>query len=77
MLSQPGFTAQDVLALAVGGEGVVVVVVVVPCAVDLGLGVVNLHVDTGMAFRMSFSVRRGRIRCVALPALLTWLTPIT
>ena len=64
MLAQPGFAAQDVLALAVGGEGVVVVVVVVPCAVDFGLVVVNLHVDIGMAFRMSSSVRRDRIRCV-------------
>ena len=51
--------------------------VVVPCVVDLGLVVVNLRVETGMAFRVNVSVRRGRIRCIALPALLTWLRPIT
>ena len=51
MLAQPGFAAQDVLHLAVEGEGVVVVVVVVLCG-GLGLVVSILHVDTGMAFRM-------------------------
>ena len=51
--------AQDVLPLAVGGQGVVVVVVVVPSAVDLGLVVVSLHAETGMAFRLSFPSVEG------------------
>ena len=32
--------------------------------VDLGVVVVFVHVDTGMAFGMSSSVRHDRIRCV-------------
>ena len=51
VLAQPGFAAQDVLHLAVEGEGVVVVVVVVLCG-GLGLVASILHVDIGMAFRM-------------------------